>query len=151
MFSWSTITYHNIFNSLDVIYYDVSHNDDAAMKSVKRSSGKTFNYYLMKANRVVVWVLLLLTILYIATGYGLTKPSLLYSLSSGILNYQISFYLHTVLDVPLMILLLLHVIIEVKFSLMRWGFRNQRLLNILMFILASTLMILILYVDGARR
>jgi hypothetical protein len=104
----------------------------------------------MKVNRVVVWVLLLFMILLIMTGYGLTKPTLIHSLTGGILNYQIAFYLHTLLDVPLLVLLLLHVIIEIKFSFLRWGFKNQKLLDLLMLMLGSICLILVVYVDVAR-
>jgi len=113
------------------------------------SPKKKLNYYLMKANRVIVWVLLFFMILFIVTGYALTKPSLIYSLTGGIVNYQTAFYLHTMLDIPLFILLLVHVIIEIKFSLMRWGFKNERLLNSLMLVLGLTLLILVFYVDRA--
>ncbi len=101
-------------------------------------------------NRIVVWVLLFFMILLIVTGYGLTKPNLIYSLTGGTINYQTAVYLHTMLDTPLLVLLLIHVVIEIKFSLMRWGFKNQKLLNLLTFMLGSICLILILYVDGAR-
>ncbi len=57
-------------------------------------------------------------------------------------------YLHRVLDVPLLILLLIHVVIEVKFSFMQWGFKNQRLLNLIMLVLGTICLVLILYVDA---
>ena len=104
----------------------------------------------MKMNRAIVWVLLFFMILLIVTGYGLTKPNLIYSLTGGLVDYWAALRLHTLLDVPLLILLLIHVIIEIKFSLMRWGFKNQKLLNLLMFVLGSICLILILYVDGAK-
>jgi len=104
----------------------------------------------MKINRAIVWVLLFFMILFIVTGYGLTKPNLIYSLTAGLVDYWAAFRLHTMLDVPLLILLLVHVLIEIKFSLMRWGFKKQKLLNLLMFMLGSIYLILILYVDGAR-
>ncbi len=115
----------------------------------KMSPKKTANYYLMKINRKIVWVLLFFMILLIVTGYGLTKPNLIYSLTGGIINFQTASYLHRLLDLPLMILLLIHVIIEIKFSLMRWGFKNQKLLNLLMLMLVSICLILIIYVEGA--
>ena len=104
----------------------------------------------MKINRAIVWVLLSFMILLIVTGYGLTKPNLIYSLTGGLVDYWAALHLHTLLDVPLLILLLIHVIIEIKFSLMRWGFKKQKLLNLLMFMLGSICLILILYVDVAR-
>ncbi|UCE44287.1 MAG: hypothetical protein JSV57_02025 [Candidatus Bathyarchaeota archaeon] len=89
-------------------------------------------------------------ILFVATGYGLTKPNLIHSLTGGLINHQTAFYLHTLLDVPLLILLLVHVMIEVKFSLLRWGFRNPKLLNSLVFMLGSIFLVLIAYLDVAR-
>jgi len=103
----------------------------------------------MKINRVIVWGLLFFMILLVVTGYGLTKPNLVYSLTGGIINYRSAAYLHSLLDVPLLVLLLIHVIIEIRFSLMRWGFKNQKLLNLLMLMLGSICLILIIYVEAA--
>lgn len=114
------------------------------------SPRRTVNFYLMKMNRAIVWVLLFFMIMLVITGYGLTKPNLIYSLTGGLIDYWVAFNLHTLLDVPLLILLLIHVIIEIKFSFMRWGFKNQKLLNFLMLMLGTIFLILILYVDGAR-
>ena len=114
------------------------------------SPKKPLNHYLMKLNRALVWILLLLMILLVVTGYGLTKPNLIHFLTGGIINYRTALYLQTFLDVYILILLLLHVVIEFKFSLIRWGFKNERLLNLLMLTLGSISLILILYVDSAR-
>ncbi|UCH32728.1 MAG: hypothetical protein JSV05_04980 [Candidatus Bathyarchaeota archaeon] len=111
---------------------------------------KNANYYLMKVNRAIVWILLFFMILLVVTGYGLTKPNLISFLTGGILDFFTASYLHTLLDVPLFVLLLVHVIVEVKFSLMRWGFKNQKLVNLLMLALGLISLALILYVDGAN-
>ena len=114
------------------------------------SPRKTLNYYLMKVNRVVGWLLLLFMVMFIVSGYGLTKPSLIRSLTFGRINYQTALFIHSSLDVPLLILLLIHAIIEMKFSLMRWGVKNQKLLNLLMLIVGSICLILITYVKLAE-
>ncbi|MCW4052303.1 MAG: hypothetical protein NWE78_03705 [Candidatus Bathyarchaeota archaeon] len=103
----------------------------------------------MKVNRASVWILLLFMILMIITGYGLTKPNLIGFLSGGLIDHQAATYLHTMLNVPFAILLLTHVIIEIKFSFARWGFENERLLNLAVSILGLTLLLLFLYVDSA--
>ena len=108
---------------------------------------RTLNYYVMKINRIVVWVLLALMIIYIITGYGLTKPNLIYLLTGGIIDYRVAIFLHNTLDVPLFIFLFVHVVIEIKFSLMRWGFKNQKLLNLLMAMLGLFFLIFFLIVD----
>lgn len=114
------------------------------------SPRKTLNYYLMKANRVIVWVLLLFMLMLVISGYGLTKPSLVRSLTGGRIDYQTALFIHISLDAPLLVLLLIHVIIEVKFELMRLGFRNQKMLNLLMVLLGSVCIILIIYVELAE-
>ena len=113
------------------------------------SPRKALDYYLMKANRVIVWALLFLMILLAITGYGLTKPNLITSLTSGLIDYQTALHLHTLLDVPLLVFLVVHVAIEIKFSLMRWGFKSQKLLNLLVLLLAAFSLILIVYVEFA--
>jgi len=114
------------------------------------SPRKTFNYYLMKLNRVIVWVLLLFILMLIISGYGLTKPSLIRFLSGGWIDYHTALFIHTSLDTPFLILLLIHVVIEIRFSLMRWGVKNQKLLNLLMLILVLICLILIIYVKLAE-
>ena len=109
------------------------------------SGKKSLNHYLMRFNRLVVWILLFYMVMFIVTGYGLSKPETVYTFTGGLLNYNFSLSFHTLMVVPLSILLLIHVIIEVKFSLMRWGFRNQRLLNYLMLLLGSSFLVLTLY------
>jgi len=114
------------------------------------SPRKTFNYYLMKANRVIVWILLLFMLMLIISGYGLTKPSLIRFLSGGWIDYHTALLIHTSLDTPLLILLLTHVLIEMKFALMRWGIKNQKLLNLLMLTLGSICLMLIIYIKLAE-
>jgi cytochrome b subunit of formate dehydrogenase len=114
------------------------------------SPRKTFNHYLMKLNRVIVWILLLFILMLIISGYGLTKPSLIRSLTGGWIDYHTALLIHTSLDTPLLVLLLTHVLIEMKFTLMRWGVKNQKLLNLLMLILMLICLILIIYVKFAE-
>jgi hypothetical protein len=114
------------------------------------SPRKTVNYYLMKANRIIVWILLLLMLIMIISGYGLTKPSLIRSLSGGWIDYHTALFIHTSLDTPFLILLLIHVVIEIRFSLMRWGVKNQKFLNLLMLTLGVICVILIMYVKLAE-
>jgi thiosulfate reductase cytochrome b subunit len=108
---------------------------------------KPANYYLMKLNRAIVWVLLVLMILLLLTGYGLAKPNLIYALTGGLIDWRLASSLHSLLDIYLVFFLVLHVIIEIKFTLMRWGFKKQKLLNLLMIMLGSSWGIFLLYVE----
>ena len=111
------------------------------------SSVKSADYYLVKFNRLIVWILLALIVVLIVSGYGLTKPTLINMLTFGLIDHQTAFDLHSLLDLPLFILLTIHVLIEVKLSLMRWGFKNWRLLNSLILLLGSVCLLLVLYIE----
>lgn len=101
----------------------------------------------MRINRLIVWLLLAFMILLTVTGYGLTKPNLMYSLTGGLIDYWTAQYLHSLLDMPLLLLLLVHVVIEIKFSFTRWGFKSRKLLKVLMLLLGSIFLVMILYVE----
>ena len=108
---------------------------------------KSADYYLVKFNRLIVWIQLALIVVLIVSGYGLTKPTLINTLTFGLIDHQTAFDLHSLLDLPLFILLTIHVLIEVKLSLMRWGFKNWRLLNSLILLLGSVCLLLVLYIE----
>lgn len=114
------------------------------------SSRRNLNFYLLKANRILVWVLLFLLVLFVISGYGLLKPSLIRSLTGGRIDYQTSLFIHTTLDAPLLVFLLVHVIIEIKFLLMRWGVKNEKALNITLMTLGLICLILIIYAKLAE-
>jgi len=101
-------------------------------------------------NRVIVWVLLILIVLFVISGYGLLKPSLIRSLTGGRIDYQMSLFIHTTLDTPLLVFLLVHVIIEAKFLLRRWGVKNEKILNITLMTLGLIFLILIIYIKLAE-
>jgi hypothetical protein len=108
---------------------------------------KSVGYYVLKVNRVIVWILLALMVILIISGYGLTKPTLINSLTFGLVDHQTAFDLHSWLDLPLFVLLAIHVLIEVRVSLVRWGFRHRRLLNVLLLLLGSVCLLFIFYIE----
>src|SRR4030042_1838662 len=78
--------------------------------------------FLIKLERFSAWVLLILVILYIISGYGINK---------GIIDPVFSKYLHDkLLAIPFFIFFVLHVGIATKYALMRWGvFKSQKIGN----------------------
>ena len=75
------------------------------------------NVFLVKLNRFCAWALLILLILYVVTGYGITK---------GIIDPALSKYLHDkLLAIPFFIFFVLHVGISGSYALIRWRvFKN---------------------------
>jgi succinate dehydrogenase/fumarate reductase cytochrome b subunit len=78
---------------------------------------KSINYYLTKANRISAWLLVVLFIIYGITGYGWTR---------GIIDREFSVYWHTVLTLPLIILLSFHGLYGLRIILISWGIGPKR-------------------------
>lgn len=94
--------------------------------------------FLIKLSRFSAWVLLVLVILYIISGYGITK---------GIIDPVFSKYLHDkLLAIPLFIFFVLHVGVATKYALMRWGvFKSAKAGNIYVITFGLILLILFLW------
>ena len=59
--------------------------------------------------KIVSWSLLALVVLFLVTGFGITQFRIVESLTGGLLDKNLSFNIHTVLWIPLLILLSLHI------------------------------------------
>jgi len=91
--------------------------------------------FLIKLNRFSAWVLLVLIILFIVSGYGMTKQ---------IINPVSARYLHDkVLPVFLFIFFVFHVFISSSYALRRWQvFKNTKSANLYALIFGLVLLIL---------
>jgi len=58
--------------------------------------------------RIIHWLLTLLIIVYLVTGFGITEYRIVESVTFGLLTKIVAFKLHMSLEVPLAILLILH-------------------------------------------
>jgi hypothetical protein len=95
-----------------------------------------------------VWPTLVLFILLAISGYGILNPNLVSELTGHLLNHPFSLYLHTTLVLPTLALVMIHVLITIRSTLIRWGIRAGRLLDAFMLLLgafALTLMVLMQY------
>lgn len=59
--------------------------------------------------KILHWSLLVLVILYIFTGFGITQFRIVEQLTMGLLTKNVSFKIHLGLSIPFIILLALHV------------------------------------------
>ncbi|MBU0586414.1 hypothetical protein KJ780_02805 [Candidatus Micrarchaeota archaeon] len=67
----------------------------------------------MNYRKVVHWLLLLLVILYLLSGLGITQYQTVESLSFGLLTKPISFMIHDALLISFLAMLILHIYITV--------------------------------------
>jgi len=94
--------------------------------------------FLIKLNRFSAWLLLILIILFVISGYGITKQ---------IIDPILATYLHNeILPIFLFIFFIFHVSISTSYALRRWRiFRTSKSANIYAFVLGLVLLILFFY------
>jgi len=90
--------------------------------------------FLVKLNRFSAWILLILIILFIVSGYGVTKQ---------VINPVFAANLHNkLLPIPLFIFFLLHVGISIRYALRRWKlFKNEKTANAYVLIISLIFLI----------
>ena len=69
-----------------------------------------------KLLKAVHWLLLVLTVLVVVTGLGITEYQTVETLTFGLLGKALAFKLHLWLWVPFLVLLALHVLLTSRFA-----------------------------------
>jgi len=105
--------------------------------------GEAKKNYLQRFNRVLVWPTLVLFILLAISGYGILNPGLMSELTGGLFTHPFSLYLHTTLILPTLTLLMVHVLIAIRSTLIRWGVREGKLLDAFLVLLGAFVLTLI--------
>jgi len=99
--------------------------------------GETGENHLQRFNRLLVWPTLVLFILLAVSGYGTLNPSLVSGLTGGLFNHLFSLRLHTALVLPTLALLMIHVLIAMRATLLRWGIGEGKLLDAFLVLLGT--------------
>ncbi len=80
-------------------------------------AGKNIHYYLIKTARISGWVLLVLMIVYLSTGFALCGKLGF----GGLIDLQTALVIHQIFDWPLVAVFVVHASITIYFALRRWG------------------------------
>jgi len=67
---------------------------------------------LLWTKRIIRWSLVIVTVAYLLTGFGITEFRAIESLTFGILTKPWAFKIHTNLEIPFVTLLALHVLLS---------------------------------------
>lgn len=80
------------------------------------------NHFLIKIARVSGWLLFVLVLIYILTGFALCGK-----LGFGqMIDLQTALGIHQILDWPLVAIFAVHSAVTIYFALRRWGWINNR-------------------------
>ncbi|MGA2797551.1 MAG: hypothetical protein ABSE63_08245 [Thermoguttaceae bacterium] len=85
-------------------------------------SKKNIHYYLLKTARLSAWLLLLLMLLYILTGFALCGELGM----NRWMDSQTALSIHKIFEWPLVALFLIHASITIYFSFRRWGWIKSK-------------------------
>ncbi|MEM2863807.1 MAG: hypothetical protein QW569_03615 [Candidatus Bathyarchaeia archaeon] len=96
--------------------------------------------FLYRVDGVLAWILYLLFMLMMISGYMITR---------GFLSYHVGAFIHTRLDVPTMALLSIHVAINTRWTLIRKGIKDRLLKDLISVLFGLTPLMIILYLDAA--
>lgn len=72
-------------------------------------------YFILR--KLIPWLLLLVSALFIASGFGITQTQTVQKLTFGLLTKPLSFSLHSHLVIPFLVLLVLHTAVVIG---VRW-------------------------------
>jgi cytochrome b subunit of formate dehydrogenase len=81
-----------------------------------------WNYWLVKINRVTGWLLFILVLVFIVTGFSLCG---MFGFSRTI-SSQTALRIHRLFDWPLVVIFLSHSAINFYFAMRRWGWIGRR-------------------------
>jgi cytochrome b subunit of formate dehydrogenase len=62
--------------------------------------------------RIIQWLLLVVTLIYVITGLGITQFRIIEPATFGLLSKNLSFVIHDNLLIPFIVLLILHVTVK---------------------------------------
>ena len=83
---------------------------------------RNVHYYLIKIARISGWLLFLLVLLYILTGFSLCGE---YGFEK-LVNYRTSLIIHKLFEWPLIVVFVVHSLVTIYFAFRRWGWIKRR-------------------------
>ncbi|MBW2971447.1 hypothetical protein KY359_00275 [Candidatus Woesearchaeota archaeon] len=89
-------------------------------------------HFVRKLGRFCAWAIIVLMFIYFISGWGMTKSSMIYNLTGGLLDRGASARLHNYLILPMAFAFLCHTLVAIRFAMIRWNIqteKNEKTLN----------------------
>ena len=88
--------------------------------------GGSLERMLVRLDRYAAWSSAALLFLYFVSGFGMTKPDLVRSMTGGLISWRVAYDMHNVLHIPLVVVFTFHTFTGVRRALHR-ATRRRRL------------------------
>lgn len=102
-----------------------------------------FESFVIHFGRFCAWALLVFIILYFISGFGITKSGLIYRWTGGLMNRALAFQIHDYLTIPTALAAICHVLVAVRFAMIRWRVKNMKVLNWVFLVTGVLLFVLV--------
>ena len=104
------------------------------------------NNYLRRISRLSAWALLVVVIVLVVSGWGITHTEIIYKTSFGLIDRGVANSIHRAIQITAAIFLLTHVLINIKLGLLP-RFKKTWLTNGILVVVGIGLLILTIYME----
>lgn len=97
-------------------------DEQAAASGSSRASSKTrrgLEQALARLDRYAAWLSAALLFLYFVSGFGMTKPDLVSTMTGGLVSWRVAYDMHNVLHIPLVFVFTFHTFTGLRRALLR--------------------------------
>ena len=108
------------------------------------------NIWLKRFSRISAWALLVLVLVLVISGWGITQTGVIYRFTFGLIDRGAANTIHRDINGALAVFFLAHVMINIKMMLSRRTPRLAWLTNIILIVVGAGLMAAVIYMEYFR-
>jgi cytochrome b subunit of formate dehydrogenase len=86
---------------------------------------RTFGCVLQRLDRYAAWLSALLLLLFLISGFGMTKPVLVGRMTGGLITWRVAYDMHNLLHIPLIVGFAIHTFMGLRRALTRTTRRKK--------------------------
>jgi hypothetical protein len=116
---------------------------------VVTNTGKT-DVYLKRIAKASAWILLVIIIVAVVTGWGITQTGIIYRLTFGLIDRGLADAIHRAINIPLALFFLSHVLINIKLKVPQRSPAMRWLTNIILSVIGAVLLAITIYMEYFR-
>jgi hypothetical protein len=97
--------------------------------------------------RITAWILLFTIIISVLSGWGITRTEIIFNLSGGLVDRGMANSIHRLLQTPMAVVFLIHVLINLRLTIFPQYLHSDRIANALIAIAGVVIMAMVLFME----
>lgn len=106
--------------------------------------------WLKKLSRGSAWALLIVIIILLVSGWGITQTGVIYSITFGLIDRGLADSIHRAANIPLVIFFLVHVMTNIKLATLSKRLYLEWIINGILIAVGIGLLIIVVYLEYFR-